>query len=109
MPRKKCIRNIGLDPKVIYYKPQGIPMKFLEEIILELDELESIRLKYVEGLYQEQAAEKMHISRQTFGRILESAHTKIADALLHGKAIRIEGDTSFSTTNNINYENSHSN
>lgn len=90
MPRYKSHRCINFDPKTTYYKPRGIPMKFLKEINLELDEFEAIRLKNYEGLYQERAAEKMKISRQTFGRILESAHKKIADALINGKAIRID-------------------
>ena len=67
-------------------------MKFLEEINLEMDEFEAIRLKNYEGLYQEKAAEKMKISRQTFGRILESANKKIADAMINGKAIRIDNE-----------------
>ena len=58
---------------------------------LTFDELEAIRLADFEGLYQEQAAKKMNISRQTFGRIVESAHKKIADALVNGKALSIEG------------------
>lgn len=67
-------------------------MKFLEEINLEMDEFEAIRLRNYEGMYQEKAAERMKISRQTFGRILESAHKKIADAMINGKAIRIENE-----------------
>lgn len=90
MPRTKCKRNIEFNPETTYYKPRGIPMNLLEEIKLEMDEFEAIRLRDFEGLYQEQAAEKMKISRQTFGRILESAHKKIADALIKGKSIRIE-------------------
>jgi uncharacterized protein len=109
MPRNKCFRNIGFDPKTNYYKPRGIPMRFLEEITLELDEFEAIRLKDHEGLYQDAAAEKMKISRQTFGRILESAHKKIAEALVNGKAIRIENEVNYSTKNNINNENSYPN
>jgi predicted DNA-binding protein (UPF0251 family) len=63
----------------------------LEEVNLALDELEAIRLADFEGLYQEDAAEKMNISRQTFGNIINSAHKKIADVLLHAKALKIEG------------------
>ena len=59
-----------------------------------MDELEAIRLADLGGLYQEQAAEKMNISRQTFGRIIESAHKKVADALINGKALEIEGEES---------------
>jgi predicted DNA-binding protein (UPF0251 family) len=63
----------------------------LEEIILTVDEFEAIRLADLEGLYQEQAAEKMNISRPTFGRIIESAHKKVAEALVRGRALKIEG------------------
>lgn len=92
MPRIKCHRFIESNPKTTYFKPKGIPMNFLEEINLEMDEFEAIRLRNYEGLYQEKAAEKMKISRQTFGRILESANKKIADAMINGKAIRIENE-----------------
>lgn len=63
----------------------------LEEIAITMDELEAIRLADYEGLYQEQAAEKMHISRQTFGRVIESARKKVAEALVKGKALKVEG------------------
>jgi len=78
-------------PQANYYKPRGIPLSVLEEVTLTVDEFEAIRLTDLEGLYQAQAAEKMDISRQTLGRILESAHKKIADALVHGKALLIKG------------------
>jgi uncharacterized protein len=91
MPRPKCCRNIGCVPDANYYKPRGIPMSSLEEIHLSLDEFETIRLADYGEMYQEDAARSMNISRQTFGRIIDSAHKKIADALLHGKALRIEG------------------
>ncbi len=58
---------------------------------MSLDEYEAIRLADLEGLYQEQAASRMNISRQTFGRIIESAHRKVADVLVNGKALKIEG------------------
>jgi predicted DNA-binding protein (UPF0251 family) len=91
MPRKKCLRFIGNMPDITYYKPAGIPMRVLDEVVISLDEMEAIRLADNEKLYQEEAAGLMNISRQTFGRILVSAHEKIAEALLLGKAIRIEG------------------
>jgi uncharacterized protein len=91
MSRPKCCRKIGGVPDINYYKPKGIPSSFLEEVVLTLDEFEAIRLADCEGLYQEQAANKMDISRQTFGRIIDSARGKIADALIHGKALKIEG------------------
>jgi predicted DNA-binding protein (UPF0251 family) len=87
-------------PDKNYFKPRGIPSVDLEEIVLNLDEFEAIRLADYEQLYQEDAAVKMNISRQTFGRIIESAHKKIADVLFNGKALKIEGGAvSFDETN----------
>ncbi|MGA9109577.1 MAG: DUF134 domain-containing protein [Smithella sp.] len=91
MPRPKCQRNICGIPDKNYFKPRGIPAVDLEEIVLNLDEFEAIRLADYEQLYQEEAAAKMNISRQTFGRIIEAAHKKIADVLINGKALKIEG------------------
>ena len=68
-------------------------MDSLEEVNLTLDELEAIRLADLTELYQEDAAKKMNISRQTFGNIINSAHKKIADVLLNAKALKIEGGT----------------
>ena len=86
-PRK--IRKIRFDPNVTYFKPHGIPLMKLEEVNLEHDELESIRLKYLEKLDQHTCAKKMKISQSTFQRTLCSANQKIAEALIKGKAIRI--------------------
>ncbi|MCX5848363.1 MAG: DUF134 domain-containing protein [Deltaproteobacteria bacterium] len=91
MPRPKCRRNICGIPDKNYFKPRGIPTVDLEEIVLSLDEFEAVRLADYEQLYQEEAATKMNISRQTFGRIIEAAHKKIADVLINGKALKIEG------------------
>jgi predicted DNA-binding protein (UPF0251 family) len=91
MPRPRNFRRVGCLPQATYYKPQGIPLAVLQHMNLTVDELEAIRLADLQGLYQEQAAEKMNISRQTFGRIIDSAHKKIADALVNGKALSIEG------------------
>jgi len=62
----------------------------LEEAILDADELEALRLADYEGLYHEEAALNMGVSRTTFGRILNNARRKTADAIIHGKALRIE-------------------
>jgi predicted DNA-binding protein (UPF0251 family) len=86
----KC-RHIGCEPGTTYFKPRGIPLVGLQEVVLTVDEFEAIRLADLEGLYQEEAAKKMKISRQTFGNIINSAHGKIADAIINGKAIKIEG------------------
>jgi predicted DNA-binding protein (UPF0251 family) len=78
-------------PQTDYFKPRGIPLSVLEEVVLTVDEFEAIRLADLEGLYQEQAAERMNVSRPTFGRIIESAHRRVAEALVQGKALKIEG------------------
>ena len=74
-----------------YYKPAGIPLRELDDVIIGQDEMEALRLADKEGMYHEDAANSMGISRQTFGRIVSSARKKIADALIDGKAIRVDG------------------
>ena len=91
MPRPfKCRRVCGT-PGTDYFKPRGIPLSNLQEIGLTLDEFEAIRLADLEGLYQEDAAKKMNISRHTFGNTIAAAHKKIADAIVNGKALKIAG------------------
>ncbi|MCX6169473.1 MAG: DUF134 domain-containing protein [Ignavibacteriales bacterium] len=89
MPRNKKHRTVKCNPTAYYYKPQSIPLSELEEVILEIDELESLRLADYLAHSHEQAAAKMTISRSTFGRIVESARNKVVDAILNGKAIKI--------------------
>lgn len=103
MPRKKCHRHIEGRPDSTFYKPAGIPMNKLEEVILHIDEFEAIRLADAEGLYHEDAALRMNISRQTFGRIIVSARKKIAVAITEGKAIVIENFV-LNSNHNINNE-----
>jgi len=64
----------------------------LQEVFLHMDEVEALRLADFEGFYHEDAALKMNVSRATFGRILDEARRKVAEALLKGKALRIETD-----------------
>ncbi len=89
MPRPCCLRHVEHTPRTVYFKPAGIPVHMLEDVLLASDELEALRLADLNGLYQEQAAEQMKISRPTFSRIVEEARRKVADALIHGKALRI--------------------
>lgn len=89
MPRPKKHRRICCNPSASYFKPRGIPMYELEEILLDPDELESLRLADLLNYSQEEAAREMHISRATFGRIVGNARKKVADAVLNGKAIKI--------------------
>jgi predicted DNA-binding protein (UPF0251 family) len=84
--KQRCINCV---PAASYFKPAGIPLRELEEIVLSMDELEAMRLTDLEGLYQAEVAEKMGVSRQTIGNTLNSVHRKLADALLNGKALRI--------------------
>jgi len=78
-------------PEVVYFKPRGVPLSRLDEIVLAVDELEAIRLVDKEGLGQVKAAKKMKISQPTLARILGLARQKVADGLTGGKAIKIEG------------------
>jgi predicted DNA-binding protein (UPF0251 family) len=91
MGRPQLWRRVSFIPPVTYFKPAGIPLVSLQEVCLLVEEAEAIRLKDLEGLEQEECAQKMNISRTTFSRILDSARQKVADVLLNGKAIRIGG------------------
>jgi len=91
MPRPCRRRLVRGMPPVAYFKPQGVPLRLLGELVLKLDELEALRLADLEGLSQEEAGQKMGVSRATFGRIVESARRKTAQVLVHGMALRIEG------------------
>lgn len=90
MPRPKRYRHLRFKPAVYYFKPRGIPLRMLEEVVLEADELEALKLHDVDDLQHLEAAAKMKISQPTFGRILDSAYKKIAQAIIKGKAIKIE-------------------
>ena len=90
MPKRKIPRCVCFNPGVTYFKPQGIPLRLLEEVVLMPDEVEALKLYEVDELEQIKAAGKMKISQPTFARILNSANKKIAKALIEGKAIRME-------------------
>lgn len=93
MVRPRLRRRVQGEFGATFFKPAGIPVRGLETINLTFDELEAIRLTDLEGLYQADAAEQMNVSRQTLGNIVNSAHKKIAEALIKGRAIKIEGGT----------------
>jgi predicted DNA-binding protein (UPF0251 family) len=78
-------------PGVSYFKPRAVPLAVLREVVLGVEELEALRLAHREGLYHQEAAVRMGISRATFGRVLDAAHRKVTEALLDGCALRIEG------------------
>lgn len=89
MPRPKKNRRTNCDPTAVYFKPRGIPIKELQECVLEEDELEAFKLADYEDCSHEDGAKEMDISRATFGRILKSARKKVIEAILEGKAIKI--------------------
>ena len=91
MSRPRRCRRIFFQPGVLYFKPQGIPLRQLEEEILTFDEAEAIRLIDSEQIEQTKAAKQMNISQPTLSRLLTSARKKISDAIIKGKAIKIEG------------------
>lgn len=91
MARPKKNRIVAGDPQVSYFKPRGIPLRQLEEVTLSVDEMEALRLADKENLSQADAGEKMGVSRATFGRIVQRARHLVAEALVEGKAIRVEG------------------
>lgn len=91
MPRPPKCRRVEHIPQFTFFKPAGIPLRQLQEVSLNVEEVEAIRLKDLGNLKQEACAQKMQISRPTFCRILESARAKLAEALVTGKAIKIEG------------------
>ncbi len=91
MVRPKKDRIVAFNPDVSYFKPRGIPMVELAEVILSVDEREAIRLADLENLSHEASGEAMGVSRATFGRIVQRARAVVADALINGKSIRVEG------------------
>jgi len=88
-PRKN--RFVKFDPEVSYFKPRGIPMQNLDEVCLKVDEGEALRLADLLNMSHEEAGRRMGVSRATFGRIIQKARKTVADALINGKAINIEG------------------
>lgn len=89
MVRPRLCRRIKFNPKITYFKPQGVPMRFLEVIELTTEEAEALRLRNIKDLEQKDAAKKMKTSQSTFQRILSSAYRKVTKALIEGKAIKI--------------------
>lgn len=90
MGRPKKYRKINCNPRANYFKPRGIPLRILDTIIIEKDEIEAMRLADSLNLKHKDAADKMQISRATFGRIVNSARKKMIESVLQGKAIEIK-------------------
>ena len=91
MPRPHKPRLVSAMPRYTYFKPTGIPMPLLEEIVVTVDELEALRLKDIEKLEQNDCAASMNVAQSTLQRILVSAHEKVARAIIEGKALRVHG------------------
>ena len=91
MPKPKKERTVAALPAVTYFKPRGIPLSELEQTVLAVEEYEAVRLNDLESLSHEEAAARMNISRPTFTRLVGEAHRKIAEAIVHGRALCIEG------------------
>ncbi|WP_350343911.1 DUF134 domain-containing protein [Proteinivorax tanatarense] len=91
MPRPVKCRKVEFFPQKTFFKPSGKKGCITEQITLKIEELEAMRLKDIENLNQNQCAEKMGVSRQTFQNIIDSARNKVALALTKGKAINING------------------
>ena len=91
MPRPRLCRRIWFNPEITYFKPTGVRISNIDEIILTREEFEAIRLNDFENIEQSKAAKKMNISQPTFSRLLECGRKKIASALVNGNAIKIQG------------------
>lgn len=91
MTRPHNTRKICHLPETVCFKPAGMPIQDLEIIEMRMDELEALRLKDLVGTDQEEAAKQMGVSQPTFHRLISSAHLKVADALINGKVLIIEG------------------
>lgn len=89
MARPVLPRSVAIRPVAYLFRPGGIPSA--PHVPLSLAELEALRLSDHERLPQLRAAARMGVSRQTFGRILGGARRRVAEALVLGKALRIEG------------------
>ncbi|MGA2491430.1 MAG: DUF134 domain-containing protein [Roseiarcus sp.] len=91
MARPRLCRRVDGMPKATYFKPRAIPLRDLSEACLSVEGYEAIRLADLEELTMENAASRMGVSRHTFGRILAEGRKAVADALVHGRALRIAG------------------
>ena len=88
--RRRCRRKIRFNFREIYFKPRGVPLAQLDEVSISEDELEALRLRYIEKLDQHESAKKMGISQSQYQRDIVWAFEKITKALIEGLAIKIE-------------------
>lgn len=90
--RHRFRRRLNYNFRDIFFKPSGIPMKDLKEVVITHDQLETLRLRYLKNLNQIEAAKKMGISQSQYQRDLWNANKKITEALINGDAIRLFAD-----------------
>jgi len=88
--RPKKYRMVDRDPRISQFSPRGKPGR-PDEVELSIDEFEALRLADYQAKSQKEAAKSMRISQQTFSRIIQRARKILADALVNGKRIRIQG------------------
>jgi len=93
VPRPRKRRLLDRAPQAAIYKPAGVPLHGLPRVSLLQEELEALRLADLEGLTQQEGAERMGVSRSTFQRIIAQARRQVALALTEGSALQIEGGT----------------
>jgi predicted DNA-binding protein (UPF0251 family) len=91
LARPQKDRIVACDPTISYFKPRGVPLREMEEVRLTIDQMEALRLADLEGLSQQEAGLRMGVSRATFGRIIQQARRVVAEAIINGKAILLEG------------------
>jgi predicted DNA-binding protein (UPF0251 family) len=91
LARPQKDRIVTCDPTISYFKPRGVPLRQMEEVRLTIDQMEALRLADLEGLSQQEAGSRMGVSRATFGRIIQQARKVVAEAIIMGKAILLEG------------------
>jgi predicted DNA-binding protein (UPF0251 family) len=91
MARPKNNRIVFEPPVYKVFTPQGSESVLLEQVRISLDEFEAVRLADYSGLTHKEASEAMEISRSTFSRLIEKARKKIADIMINGKQLTIEG------------------
>jgi uncharacterized protein len=91
LARPQKDRIVTCDPTISYFKPRGVPLRQMEEVRLTIDQMEALRLADLEGLSQQEAGLRMGVSRATFGRIIQQARKVVAEAIIKGKAILLEG------------------
>jgi len=91
MGRPRKCRWVETQPETTFFKPRGVPLKLCEQTVITVDELEAMRLADYLEMTQEEVAKKMQVSRPTVTRMLARARRAVADALVNGKTICIQG------------------